>query len=45
MTAQSQRLLADTSAYEELDVEAVAARGFHFVHLNQLALEHALGAR
>ncbi|WP_426594278.1 xylose isomerase [Cellulomonas sp. McL0617] len=38
-------LLADTSAYEELDVDAVAARGFGFVRLNQLALEHALGAR
>jgi xylose isomerase len=38
-------LLADRSAYEDLDVDAVAARGFHFVHLNQLALEHALGAR
>lgn len=38
-------LLADTSAYEDLDVDAVAARGFGFVRLNQLALEHALGAR
>ena len=38
-------LLADRSAYEDLDVDAVADRGFHFVHLNQLALEHALGAR
>jgi xylose isomerase len=38
-------LLNDKSAYEELDVDAVAARGFHFVHLNQLAVEHALGAR
>jgi len=38
-------LLADRSAYEDLDVDAVAARGFHFVHLNQLALEHAIGAR
>ena len=38
-------LLNDPSAYEELDVDAVAARGFDFVHLNQLALEHALGAR
>ncbi|MDT0165922.1 xylose isomerase [Actinotalea sp. AC32] len=38
-------LLADRSAFEELDVDAVAARGFHFVRLNQLALEHALGAR
>ena len=40
-----QDLLADTSAYEELDIDEVAARGFHFVRLNQLALEHALGAR
>jgi xylose isomerase len=38
-------LLADTSAYEELDVDAVAERGFGFVRLNQLAMEHALGAR
>ena len=38
-------LLADTSAFEELDVDAVAERGFGFVRLNQLALEHALGAR
>ncbi len=38
-------LLNDPSAYEELDVDAVAARGFDFVRLNQLALEHALGAR
>ena len=38
-------LLADRSAYEDLDVDAVAERGFGFVRLNQLALEHALGAR
>ncbi|WP_028050645.1 xylose isomerase [Cellulomonas sp. URHD0024] len=38
-------LLADPSAYEDLDVDAVAERGFGFVRLNQLALEHALGAR
>jgi xylose isomerase len=38
-------LLADTSAFEDLDVDAVAERGFGFVRLNQLALEHALGAR
>jgi xylose isomerase len=37
--------LADRSAFEEMDVEKVAARGFRFVRLNQLALEHALGAR
>ncbi|GAA3629758.1 xylose isomerase [Kineosporia mesophila] len=38
-------LLADTSAYEDLDVDAVAERGFGFVRLNQLAMEHAIGAR
>ncbi|HEX5331961.1 MAG TPA: TIM barrel protein, partial [Cellulomonas sp.] len=38
-------LLNDRSTFEDLDVEDVAKRGFHFVHLNQLALEHALGAR
>jgi xylose isomerase len=38
-------LLADRSAFEDLDVDAVAARGFGFVRLNQLALEHAVGAR
>jgi xylose isomerase len=38
-------LLADPSVHDDLDVDAVAARGFHFVRLNQLALEHALGAR
>jgi xylose isomerase len=38
-------LLADRGAYEELDVDEVAGRGFGFVRLNQLALEHLLGAR
>jgi xylose isomerase len=38
-------LLADRSAFEELDVDAVAAKGFGFVRLNQLAVEHLLGAR
>jgi xylose isomerase len=38
-------LLADRSAYEDLDVNAVAERGYAFVKLNQLALEHAIGAR
>ena len=37
--------LADTSAYEDVDVEAIGAKGYGFVRLNQLALEHALGAR
>ena len=38
-------LLADRSAWEEFDLEAVAAPGYGYVHLNQLALEHLLGAR
>jgi xylose isomerase len=38
-------LLADRSAFEDLDVDEVAGRGFGFVRLNQLALEHLLGAR
>ncbi|MFY1588897.1 xylose isomerase [Micromonospora sp. WMMD734] len=38
-------LLADRSAFEEFDVDATAAKGFGFVRLNQLAVEHLLGAR
>jgi len=38
-------LLADRSAFEDFDIEGVGARGFGFVHLNQLALEHLLNAR
>ncbi|WP_341717317.1 xylose isomerase [Micromonospora sp. FIMYZ51] len=38
-------LLADTAAFENFDVEATAAKGFGFVRLNQLAVEHVLGAR
>ncbi|WP_169949719.1 xylose isomerase [Microbispora sp. H11081] len=30
---------------ESIDVEAVAARGYHFTRLNQLAIEHLLGVR
>ena len=37
--------LADRSAFEDADVDAIASRGYGFVRLNQLALEHALGAR
>ncbi|WP_410822104.1 xylose isomerase [Micromonospora sp. 050-3] len=40
-----EEFLADRSAFEEVDVDAVAARGFAFVRLNQLAVEHLLGAR
>ena len=38
-------LLADRSAYEDFDADAAALRGFGFVALNQLALEHLIGAR
>lgn len=38
-------LLADRSAFEDYDVEAAAVRGYGFVTLNQLALEHLMGAR
>jgi xylose isomerase len=38
-------LLADRSAYEDFNPDAVAARGYGFVRLNQLAVEHVLGAR
>ncbi|MCL7456745.1 xylose isomerase [Micromonospora sp. MSM11] len=38
-------LLADRSAFEEFDVDVAAAKGFGFVRLNQLAVEHLLGAR
>ncbi|WP_433436323.1 xylose isomerase [Nonomuraea sp. CA-141351] len=36
--------LADL-AYDDFDPEVAAARGYHFTHLNQLALEHLLGVR
>jgi xylose isomerase len=38
-------LLADPSAFEDFDADAVAARGYSFVQLDQLAVEHLLGAR
>ncbi|MFD9408596.1 xylose isomerase [Streptomyces sp. NPDC059989] len=38
-------LLADRSAFEEFDVDAAARQGMAFEHLDQLALEHLLGAR
>lgn len=38
-------LLADRSAFEEFDVEATAARGMAFEQLDQLAMDHLLGAR
>ncbi|MFD0352204.1 xylose isomerase [Streptomyces sp. NPDC127110] len=38
-------LLADRSAFDEFDVDGAARRGMAFEHLDQLALEHLLGAR
>ena len=39
-------LLADRSAYEDFDTESYfGAKGFGFVRLNQLAVEHLMGAR
>ncbi|MDR2381230.1 MAG: xylose isomerase [Bifidobacteriaceae bacterium] len=37
--------LADRTAFEDADPAALAARGCGFVRLNQLALDHLLGAR
>jgi len=38
-------LLADRSAFEDFDADAAGARGGGYVRLNQLAVEHLLGAR
>jgi xylose isomerase len=38
-------LLADRAAFEDFDVEAAAARGMAFEQLDQLAMDHLLGAR
>ncbi|MEU6840452.1 xylose isomerase [Streptomyces sp. NPDC046716] len=38
-------LLADKSAFEEFDVEAAAQRSMAFERLDQLAMDHLLGAR
>ena len=38
-------LVADRSSFEDYDAEAAAERGFGFVRLNQLGIEHLLGAR
>jgi xylose isomerase len=38
-------LLNDRSAFEEYDVDAAGAQGYHFVRLHQLAIEHVLRAR
>ncbi|MBQ1045772.1 MULTISPECIES: xylose isomerase [unclassified Micromonospora] len=38
-------LLADRTAFEDFDPDSVGAKGFGFVRLNQLAVEHVLDAR
>jgi xylose isomerase len=38
-------LLADRSAFEDYDPTVAGERGYGFVRLNQLAIEHLLGAR
>ncbi|WP_328466112.1 xylose isomerase [Actinoplanes sp. NBC_00393] len=38
-------LLADRSAFEDYDADAAGAQGYGFVKLNQLAIDHLLGAR
>jgi xylose isomerase len=44
--AESYRdLLADRSAFEEFDLKTAATHGYGFAHLDQLAVEHVLGAR
>jgi xylose isomerase len=40
-----QDLLNDKSAFEEYDVDAAGAQGYHFVKLHQLAIDHLLHAR
>jgi xylose isomerase len=40
-----QDLLADRSAFEDFDADAAGERGYGFVRLSQLAVEHLLGAR
>ncbi|GIF18931.1 xylose isomerase [Actinoplanes tereljensis] len=39
-----QDLLADKSAWEDFDVDAVGAQGYGFVKLHQLAIDHVLRA-
>ena len=39
------QLLADVASYEKFDVEAAATKGYGMVYLDQLAIEHLLGAR
>src|SRR4029450_8583803 len=38
-------LLPDRGSFEDFDVEAAGRRGMHYAALDQLAVEHLLGAR
>jgi xylose isomerase len=38
-------LLEDATAFDTFDVDAAAARGMAFEQLDQLAMDHLLGAR
>ena len=38
-------LVADRSAFEDFDPDKAGERGYGFIRLNQLALEHLMGAR
>jgi xylose isomerase len=38
-------LLADRSSFEDFDPDALAQEGMHYTRLDQLAIEHLLGAR
>ncbi len=40
-----EQLLADRTAYEDFDADAVAVPGYGYARLDQLAVEHVLGAR
>ncbi len=40
-----QDLLADRSAFEDFDADAAGQRGYGFVRLSQLAVDHLVGAR
>jgi xylose isomerase len=39
------QLLADTASFEDFKADVVGEQGYGFVRLNQLAVEHLLGAR
>jgi xylose isomerase len=41
----AEQLLADVTSFEKFDIDAAATKGYGMVHLDQLAIEHLLGAR